>query len=507
MDKPLARDCRSTDSGGDRASLVRHVASELVRVHPSLAIHATLAELSPRHIGEGGSLVLDDTQAVPLADRFYSIHFLQDRARLRAYDGDTIVSSTPVNDAFETYCREQLNLGSPEWLHCRPTQSKRGLAGTCWKDKKLRGKLIQQVKDGKLRYLHPHMGSSSVWALALLLSRSAGRTVKVIGPHPSLTNAVNNKVWFTRATNMLLGNSHTPYSRPANSYSGLASLARQLGHRGSQLVIKIPDSAGGAGNLVFSASEFLNQRLGQVQNTLKKRLEPLGWNGHKTLLISSWESDVMSTPSIQAWIPPIADGPPIIEGVFEQLVHDETGIFEGSHPAHLPQHLHRSLLQDGLALCELFQLLGYIGRCSFDTIIVGQSAERARVEFIECNGRWGGTSIPMTLANRLLGDWRRRPYATRELMIPGLDRYRFSDLQRYLKKELYDARNSRGWLVLYNPGRLKSISGIDVLCLGKSQIQANERARIDTPKLLSKLGRQVRNLPRVRPTESAIWIQ
>jgi hypothetical protein len=34
------------------------------------------------------------------------------------------------------------------------------------------------------------------------------------------------------------------------------------------------------------------------------------------------------------------------------------------------------------------------------------------LHWVECNGRWGGTSIPMTLANRLLGDWTRR-----ELMI------------------------------------------------------------------------------------------
>ena len=507
MDRPLARDCRSTVSGGDRASLVRHVANELVRVHPSLAIHSTLAELSPRHIREGGSLVLDDAQVIPLANRFYDTGFLQDRALLRGYEGDTVVTSTPVNRAFETYCREQLNLGSPEWLHCRPTQSKRGLAGTCWKDKDLREKLIQQVQEGKLQYLHPNMGTFPAWALGMLLSRAAGRKIKVIAPHPTLTTAVNNKVWFTRVTAKLLGTSHTPYSRPANSYSGLASLARQLGHRGSRLVIKMPDSAGGAGNLVFGADEFSHQGLGQVQKTLKKMLEPLGWNGHKTLLISCWETDVLSTPSIQAWIPPIADGAPIIEGVFEQMVHDETGIFEGSHPAHLPQHLHRALLQDGLALSELFQMLGYVGRCSFDTIIVGQSAEHARVEFIECNGRWGGTSIPMTLANRLLGGWRRRPYATRELMIPGLDRYRFSDLQRYLKKELYDTRNGRGWLVLYNPGRLKAVSGIDVLCLGKSQVQANERARVVAPELLSKIGRQVRNLPRVRYQEPGIRLQ
>jgi len=46
-----------------------------------------------------------------------------------------------------------------------------------------------------------------------------------------------------------------------------------------------------------------------------------------------------------------------------------------------------------------------------------------------------------------------------------------------------------------------------VLCLGKSQVQANERARVVAPELLSKIGRQVRNLPRVRYQEPGIRLQ
>ena len=50
----------------------------------------------------------------------------------------------------------------------------------------------------------------------------------------------------------------------------------------------------------------------------------------------------------------------------------------------------------------LFQELGYFGRCSLDAIISVDGGGRSKVQWIECNGRWGGVSLPMTLAHRIL---------------------------------------------------------------------------------------------------------
>ena len=49
----------------------------------------------------------------------------------------------------------------------------------------------------------------------------------------------------------------------------------------------------------------------------------------------------------------------------------------------------------------LFQKLRFFGRCSLDCVLTGADQGEQRVHWIECNGRWGGVSIPMTLANRL----------------------------------------------------------------------------------------------------------
>jgi hypothetical protein len=507
MDSPAVFSGRIEMPMGDRASLIRHLAHALTGERPALAIHHSLEHLQAHHIGPGGSLVIDDVQGISLANRFCDTRYLQERARLRTHDGDTLVTTTPVSNTFEHYCSEQLLLGHPTWLHCGNDYSDRGLASACWRNQEVREELIRRVKSGRLVYLHPHMGNHAVWALASLLSKAAGRNLKVIAPHPGLTLAVNNKVWFSQLVGKLLGLDHMPYSRQASSLSGLASLARQMARDSSRIVIKLPDSAGGAGNLLLRAGELKNQPLGEIRAMLRRKLEPLGWTGNKLLLVSCWESEVISAPSVQAWIPPAADGNPIIEGVFEQMLHGEEGIFEGSHPARLPRHLLRALMQDSAALCELFQLLGYVGRCSFDTIMVGPTAQTAKIEFLECNGRWGGTSLPMTLANRLFGNWRSRPYTSREIVVPGLKRYHFSDLTRQLKQELYDKRTGRGWLVLYNPGHLLADSGIEILCLGKSQLQANERARTIAPRLLETLGHKSINLPVPGASHSLLRLQ
>lgn len=502
MDRPARDAGRPARFRADRGALVRHIADSLIKSQQSLKIHPALEALAPKHLRDGGALVLDDTGGIALADRVFQLHEVQDRARIRAGDGDTVLTSTHTSADFEAYCRDQLQLGAPHWLHCHPPTRQRGLASTCWLEKDLRQELIERVRDGRIRYLHPHMGNYASWTLAMLLSRAAKRPLLVIGPHPGLCAAVNNKVWFTRVTNSLLGSTHTPVSRPASSFSGLACLAKQLGREGSRLVVKIPDSAGGEGNLVFNSKEFRKQRLGTVRKILRQRLEPTGWKGATPLLVSCWESDVLSTPSIQAWIPPLADGAPVVEGIFEQMIHGDNGIFEGCHPAHLPQHLGRSMLQDSLALCELYQLLGYVGRCSFDTIIVGKTSSRSRAEFIECNGRWGGTSLPMTLSNRLFGNTHRRPFASRSLRVPGLERVCFEEIRRQFKKHLYNARTGRGWLVIFSSGYLSSGGTVDVLCLGKSQVHANTLARETAPGLLQRLVRQERRLPAKRPTTS-----
>ena len=177
----------------------------------------------------------------------------------------------------------------------------------------------------------------------------------------------------------------------------------------------------------------------------------------------------------------------MVEGLFEQILVGCEGIFQGCTKANLPESLAREMATRSWLLAALFQRLGYVGRCSFDLLLVGDGPTSVRLEFIECNGRWGGTSGPMTLMNRLFGNWTAQPFAALKCYLPGLDRLRFIDLLEGLGPDLYDRRTGRGWIIFCNPGQLVSQSGIQYLTLGPTWDEAARRAKVEVPERLRRL--------------------
>ena len=189
-----------------------------------------------------------------------------------------------------------------------------------------------------------------------------------------------------------------------------------------------------------------------------------------------WETNVVNSPSIQTWIPPTNCGDPVIEGIFVQNIAGEKGHFKGSSPALFPIGLQQQIVNQGFLLATLMQQLGYVGRCSFDLILVGESLKDCRVEFIECNARWGGTSAPMTLMNRLPMNVNQT-YCIRQIDFSDLWRIEFAALQRTLGKQLYKPSTGQGNFLLFNPARIREQSSLEVITLGGSQ--ASIEAKLD----------------------------
>ena len=161
---------------------------------------------------------------------------------------------------------------------------------------------------------------------------------------------------------------------------------------------------------------------------IKTKLWGLNWDGHSPLCIVRWYNDVLSSPSSHLWIPPRGQGNPVVEGIFEQLLDGEPKVFCGSRPALLPDRLRVELTKKSFLLGLFLQELGYVGRCSFDTIIHGPTQEKAELKFVECNGRWGGTSLPMTFYKRILGDQNCLNYLARDYVNEKLKGCNFQDL-------------------------------------------------------------------------------
>jgi hypothetical protein len=379
------------------------------------------------------------------------------------------------------------------------------VATACWRDLHVRHAVLRALRTGALRYLHPYHGSLEVWAAARLFSGTARRALKVIAPPPALTQKVNDKVWLADVLTRLFGERSVPPTRHAWNLATAARLVRDLGAEARTVVVKVPEASGAAGNLLLEADEYQGQSLATIRDRLRQRLAPLGWDGER-LLIGSWERRVLLSPSVQVWIPPTGEGDPTVEGVFEQTLTKTVGRFRGTAPAALAPGMVEDIAERSWLVALLFQRLGYLGRCSFDLILVGERLSRCQVLFVECNGRWGGASLPMTLMNRLFGRWYERPFAMREIQVPGLDRLRFEDLVAGLDHVLYDARTGRGRMIIYNPRHLRAGTA-DVIALGRSWADARRWLEQEVPRLLAALVPAERStvVRRARPAARRRW--
>ena len=108
------------------------------------------------------------------------------------------------------------------------------------------------------------------------------------------------------------------------------------------------------------------------------------------------------------------------------------------------------------------QELGYVGRCSFDHLVTGDPNGDFEVVFTECNGRWGGTSTPMSLLDRLLRG-SRPTYRAQDVVFPGLIGARLSDLLELVGDLAFGTESGQGRFIFYNLGPLDGHGKFDVI--------------------------------------------
>lgn len=471
-------------AGVDRAvNLIR-------RERPELARDLEFQQHTTRTLEDGPSLHLDDLSQISFVDAIADVQYALDRARLRAGEGDIVATSLPVVPGFEEYVSEKLGLGSVTWLNPQPLSNPLQIAEACWEDRHVRRELMHRLRDGRLNYLHPNMGTFAVWELARLLSEASRQPVRVIAPPPALCRWVNDKVIFARTVSQLLGSERIPRTASAWNLSTLTKHVAEIAASARCLCLKLAGSAGGDGTVLLNTDSLREMSTVALSQLLAEKTARIGWNGTSHLLVNQWESDVLASPSVQTWIPPLGDGPPIVEGIFSQLIKPPNGEFVGAAAAALPDDLAEALVIDCWLLTLLYQRLGYVGRCSFDAILVGENWSQCRIELIECNGRWGGTSAPMTMMNRLFGDWMLWPFAVRNHLVPGLSQMTFAELRSALSTELYDRQTGAGSLILFNPDRFEHRSDITVLVRGRTAEEAIQRSEHEVPRLLNALVRR-----------------
>ena len=417
-------------------------------------VYAGYGDFPVVHIHDASSTI---TAGAPVAR--------EHRAFLLAEQEDCVVTGTPAIPAFVDYCRQDLGLGQVSCLSPAKPPRGRSLAARCIQDRALVERLVNLAREAGGLNLSPYISTGGTWALAGILSSEAKVQVFVSAAPPRLAQQVNNKVWFSRAAVDLLGGDALPLSIAAHSWTGLSYLVRQCADRYPSVGIKLPSDAGSAGNLVLDSGDlekFLTLRA--LRGHLKDLFAGLGWDEPFPTLVSVWEQSVISSPSVQMWIPNDRSRNIVVEGVFDQRVEGSACHFVGCEPSSLCQALKDRLAHEAALFGTLFQDLGYYGRCSLDSIIVGESQATANIHWVECNGRWGGTSIPMTLVNRLVGDWMDFPMT----VLGGLDTAgdgRFEAILNRTRDQLFSLDRLEG-LVFLSPGPDETGRGQDFMALG-----------------------------------------
>lgn len=222
------------------------------------------------------------------------------------------------------------------------------------------------------------------------------------------------------------------------------------------------------GNAVFASRDVLSDR--DAAHAVEEFLRRTEWpEGEEVLAVAWLETDL--SPSTQLWIPPIGRGEPRLDGIYEQILKGKEKVFVGSRPSTLPDEVNHELGACALMIGAALQELGYVGRCSFDHLVTGDVHGDFQVVFTECNGRWGGTSTPMSLLDRLL-QGPRPAYRAQDVVYPELIGARLPDLLELVGDAMFRSDSGEGRFIFYNVGPLSGHGKFDVISIGSDQEDA-----------------------------------
>ncbi len=424
---------------------------------------------------------IEDVSAIPFLIDIEGVEEYQHRARVRADTGDFIATVTPPDPSYEQYCGETLALGQPTWLETRAADDKLAVASACRTGRAF-SRLVDEVKAAGRLVIHPYMSIDDVWLLADDLARESQCEVTVIGPPPPVSWIANDKAHFTELVTRVLGDEWTTETHLGADASQLAHLLRDMASRHTRVGLKRTRCASAMGNLVLESDALSVEPAAALVATVTDFLTRTEWPGDELVLAVAWEEPT-SSPSTQWWLPAPAGGPPRLDGIYEQILEGQRGLFVGSRPSSLPGPVHTVIEDAAGRVAQALQTLGYVGRCSFDHLVLGDSSGDFTVKFTECNGRWGGTSTPMHLVDRLVRGLRP-PYRAQDFAHDRLVDTTFGEVIDRVGSDLFNADRQSGRFIFYNVGPLPRFGKFDVIALGDTQAEAEQALLADLPRLL-----------------------
>ncbi len=440
-----------------------------------------------RHSGERDGrpvLHLEDVTGIPFVSAVPGVEEYQHRARVRAETGDLFAAVTAPNEGYEEYCQMKLGLGEPELFRPKPVAGPMKIAEACAHGQNLDWLVDwanEQAGDKPGLVIHPYMSIEPVWELARKLT-DRGVDAQVVGPPPPALWIANDKGALADIVDRVGGSGWNVETHPETTPPAMVERLREMAERHELVGLKRTRCASAMGNIVFESAMIRRAEPLEVDRQVRQFLERTEWIEGESVLAVQW-AETEESPSTQMWIPPADIGEVRLDGVYQQILSGPERVFVGSRPSTLPEPVNRRLAKASFLIATAFQELGYVGRCSFDFIVVGEPDDDPAIYVTECNGRWGGTSTPMHLVDRLI-DGPRPPYVAQDFVHPDLVGAKLTHILEAVGDELYDPETGEGRFVFYNCGPLAERGKLDVISFGQTPADAQEGIDVVLPGLL-----------------------
>jgi len=454
----------------DEKAKIAHLAKRLLQDEPALLTSLDFGENVQQGVGDGPSLIIGDQAEIALLSNAVQSRFDYRMAVLAQRDDIVVVRQREPE--FERYISEYLGRGHINFLEAMKGNLS-PVAIQFRASAHLGYELVRKVEQGEGLTLVPYLTTGNIWRLAQSLGEAGGQIIHVNGPSPRLARRVNDKLWFANLARGIIGSEATPPTLAAFGPAGAAGLVVRLARRSSHVVVKVPDSAGSAGNIKLDSANLAELSMNDVRRFLLERLQDTGWQGRYPILVGVWEDDVICSPSVQLWVPQLKSGPPISEAIFEQKVQGSEGTFVGAVKSTLPKELQEKLTHEAVKITAVLQRIGYFGRCSLDAVISSPNGGATSIHWIECNGRWGGVSIPMTAGIRLMDGKLPEGLVVVQEKRPDLPALSTSQSISRLTGLLFHRYENHSGIVLLSPSEANIGRSINFMATAPSQAEAD----------------------------------
>lgn len=378
---------------------------------------------------------------------------------------DILITRKPVNIYFEKYISKKVGYSLPTIITLRHNYNSKSFYESIINDKKTILEIINLVKNNSdNQTIHPYLYNNSIKQIGDILISCSGKNINYESPPSLLKQKLKQKIYFKTLVKNILGDNKTPPFYIAENIEAFIKIIKQLESKKSMAMLKLPFKIGSQNNYKINIK---NSK--KIINVIKK-INDLIDNGtnyfKEPLLIEKFIESAKCFPTVQLFIK--GEGRIKLIRICNQIIDFNWRCIGSNYPVNLKYELKEKIIEDSLKLARYISTTGYKGNCNFDLIVKNNS-----YYFLECNPRWGSTSYPSLLMQKLFPDNKNYYYAE-ELYSPELKNLSVALLLKKSDTYLYDKLNNDEGIIIYNISKLQLFGKMSYISFSKNKNNVNK---------------------------------